>query len=60
MPEPKFYYVCGICGYIYDPEKGDPDVDIEPGTDFESLPENFTCPECGADKQEFDEEHRYD
>jgi len=57
MPEPKLYYVCSVCGWVYDPEKGDPDVDIEPDTDFDSLPENFTCPECGADKQEFDEEH---
>jgi len=56
MREPKLVYVCRVCGFVYDPDKGDPEMDIEPGTDFESLPENFTCPECGSDKEEFDEE----
>ncbi|MBN1644200.1 MAG: rubredoxin [Dehalococcoidales bacterium] len=46
-------YECVICGYIYDPEKGDPDGKIPPGTSFENLPDNWTCPICGASKSEF-------
>ncbi|MEM2890485.1 MAG: flavin reductase [Candidatus Hadarchaeum sp.] len=47
-------YKCTICGYIYDPEKGDPDSGIKPGTPFEKLPENWVCPICGADKSAFE------
>lgn len=47
-------YVCNMCGYIYDPEEGDPDSDIEPGTSFEDLPEDWVCPVCGAEKDEFE------
>ncbi|MEM3421851.1 MAG: flavin reductase [Candidatus Hadarchaeum sp.] len=47
-------YKCTICGYIYDPEKGDPDSGIKPGTPFEELPENWVCPICGADKSAFE------
>jgi rubredoxin len=43
-------YRCIICGYIYDPEKGDPKSKIEPGTSFEDLPPRWRCPECGAGK----------
>ncbi len=46
-------YVCSVCGYIYDPEEGDPDGDIEPGVEFEALPEDWVCPLCGAAKDEF-------
>ncbi|MCX5852127.1 MAG: rubredoxin [Deltaproteobacteria bacterium] len=49
-------YVCGICGYVYDPEVGDPDGNIPAGTPFEELPDNWTCPVCGADKSEFSPE----
>jgi len=49
-------YVCNMCGYIYDPEEGDPDSDIEPGTAFEDLPEDWVCPVCGAEKDEFEVE----
>ena len=45
-------YVCMGCGYEYDPEKGDPEVGIEPGTSFEALPEDWICPECGVSKSE--------
>ncbi|MFZ5515052.1 MAG: rubredoxin [Candidatus Zhuqueibacterota bacterium] len=48
-------YVCVICGYIYDPKKGDPDSDIEPGTGFDDLPDDWVCPVCGADKSQFEE-----
>jgi len=46
-------YVCVICGYIYDPAKGDPDRGIAPGTPFDQVPENWTCPVCGAKKTMF-------
>jgi len=46
-------YECSVCGYIYDPDAGDPDNDIEPGTSFEELPDDWVCPECGAGKDEF-------
>ncbi len=45
---------CEVCGYIYDPEKGDPDNDIEPGTPFEKLPDDWFCPDCGVDKDMFE------
>ena len=46
-------YKCSVCGYIYDPELGDPDGDIEPGTLFEEIPADWMCPICGATKDEF-------
>jgi rubredoxin len=46
-------YECNVCGYIYDPANGDPDVDIAPGTSFEDLPGDWVCPECGAPKEDF-------
>ncbi|MFA5250544.1 MAG: rubredoxin [Parachlamydiales bacterium] len=46
-------YVCKVCGWIYDPEKGVPEKGIRPGTSFASLPKDFVCPECGAAKEEF-------
>ena len=45
---------CKNCGYIYDPQLGDPDNDIEPETDFEDLPKKWVCPDCGAKKGRFD------
>lgn len=46
-------YVCNGCGYEYDPAVGDPESDVRPGTLFEALPEEWTCPECGEEKAEF-------
>jgi len=46
-------YVCSVCGYIYDPELGDPDSGIKPGTPFELLPETWVCPVCGVGKDKF-------
>ncbi len=46
-------YVCNVCGYVYDPKKGDPDHGIAEGTPFESLPEDWVCPDCGVSKSEF-------
>lgn len=48
-------YVCDICGYIYDPEKGDPDSGIAPGTVFEDIPEDWVCPLCGVGKDDISE-----
>jgi rubredoxin len=45
---------CSLCPYIYDPRLGDPDNDIAPGTAFEELPDDWVCPECGAEKEFFD------
>jgi len=45
---------CTVCGYVYDPEKGDPDGGIAPGTRFEDIPDDWVCPECGAAKSEFE------
>jgi rubredoxin len=47
-------YRCTECGYIYDPELGDPDSDIKPGTPFEGLPDDWVCPMCGAAKSKFE------
>lgn len=47
-------YRCIICGYIYDPEEGDPDNGIEPGTAFSDLPEDWVCPLCGASQDDFE------
>ena len=45
---------CLICGYIYDPAAGDPDNGVSPGTSFEDLPDDWLCPECGAEKDQFE------
>lgn len=47
-------YRCTVCGYIYDPAKGDPSQGIEPGTPFSNLPDTWLCPECGVDKSLFE------
>ncbi len=47
-------YVCVVCGYEYDPAAGDPDSGIAPGTAFEDLPSNWSCPVCGASKDQFE------
>ena len=47
-------YECIVCGYVYDPEEGDPDNGIEPGTAFEDLPDDWVCPDCGAGKEDFE------
>ncbi len=47
-------YRCIVCGYIYDPELGDPDGGVKPGMAFEQLPNDWVCPICGAAKSEFE------
>jgi rubredoxin len=44
---------CTACGYIYDPELGDPENGIKPGTPFEDLPDDWVCPQCGVGKELF-------
>lgn len=46
-------YVCNVCGYVYDPEVGDPSNGIAPGTAFEALPDDWCCPDCGVGKDQF-------
>ena len=48
-------YICDVCAYVYDPEIGDPSQGIQPGTDFEDLPDDWVCPECGVGKEMFSE-----
>ncbi len=48
-------FKCMVCGYIYNPETGDPDNGIDPGTAFEDLADDWVCPVCGADKDSFEE-----
>jgi len=47
-------YVCTVCGYVYDPAKGDPDSGIAPGTAFKDIPNDWVCPVCGAGKKAFE------
>jgi len=46
-------YICTVCGYVYDPEIGDPSRNIPPGTAFEDLPDDWRCPRCKNDKTKF-------
>jgi len=46
-------YLCSVCGYVYDPEKGDPDNRVAPGTPFEDLPVDWVCPFCGVGTDQF-------
>lgn len=46
-------WICEPCGWIYDPEVGDEDGGIAPGTAFEDIPEDWVCPVCGAEKSDF-------
>jgi rubredoxin len=47
-------YESVACGYIYDPDQGDLDAGIEPGTAFEDLPDDWGCPDCGLEKENFE------
>ncbi len=52
--ETKQLWICNSCGFIYDPDDGDPDGGIPPGTQFEDIPESWFCPVCGARKVDFE------
>lgn len=47
-------YMCLICGFIYDEAAGLPDEGIAPGTRWEDIPPNWSCPECDARKEDFE------
>jgi rubredoxin len=47
-------YRCSLCSYVYDPAVGDPDNGVAPGTAFADLPDDWVCPDCGADKDQFE------
>jgi Rubredoxin len=47
-------WVCTVCGYIYDPAKGDPDSGVAPGTPFDKLSADWVCPVCGASREDFE------
>jgi len=49
-------YVCTVCGYVYDPEQGDSDNGVDPGTKWEDVPNDWECPVCGASKDDFEKE----
>ena len=49
-------YTCTVCGYVYDPEVGEPENGIAAGTSFENLADDYVCPECGAGKDSFEKE----
>ena len=49
-------WVCSICGYVYDPAKGDPDNAVAAGTKWEDVPDSWECPVCGAAKADFEKE----
>ena len=46
-------WICKTCGWIYDENKGDPDSGLAPGTRFEDIPDDWSCPLCGVTKADF-------
>jgi rubredoxin len=46
-------YICTVCGWVYDPQLGDPDQGVAPGTPFNDVPDDWHCPVCFADKSVF-------
>ena len=52
-PQTASMWICTSCGFIYDPEQGDPDGGIPPGTSFDDIPDDWFCPVCGARKKDF-------
>lgn len=47
-------YQCRFCSHVYDEQLGDPDSGIDPGTKWEDIPDGWMCPECGAEKSDYD------
>lgn len=47
-------YICVVCGYVYDPEVGDEENGVAPGTSFEDIPEDWLCPLCAVGKDQFE------
>lgn len=52
-------YVCLVCGYVYDPKRGDPENNVSSGTQFDELPGEWVCPVCQASKDEFEISDNY-
>jgi rubredoxin len=52
--ETKQLWVCTSCGFVYDPDEGDPDGGIPAGTAFVDIPDSWFCPVCGARKTDFE------
>ena len=55
----KQLYICTSCGFIYDPDEGDPDGGVPPGTAFDDIPDDWFCPVCGARKADFEPYDEY-
>lgn len=53
MSQKKIRWICDVCGWVYDPAVGDPHSGIAPGTEFEDIPDDWECPECGVGKDDF-------
>lgn len=49
-------YVCSVCGYVYDPAEGDPDSGVAVGTEWQQVQEDWVCPVCGVNKEQFNAE----
>lgn len=47
-------YICTVCDWVYDPEIGDPEHGIAPGTKFKDIPDDWVCPLCGVGKEDFE------
>ena len=47
-------YACGPCGYVYNPEEGDPESGVAKGTPFDKVSDEWVCPVCGAGKDVFE------
>ena len=47
-------YICTVCDWVYDPEIGDPEHGIAPGTKFEDIPDDWVCPLCGVGKEDYE------
>lgn len=54
MADTSKSYICNACGWVYDPEQGDPDGGIAPGTPWEDIPDDWICPVCGVGKEDFE------
>lgn len=52
--QPYRKYICSLCGFIYDEAQGDPDGGLAPGTRFEDIPDDWSCPDCGVSKDMFE------
>lgn len=53
MTEQMVMYECIVCGYVYDPNSGDPTAGVAPGVEFDALPDDWVCPECMVGKEQF-------